>query len=164
MIENKNAQEYKNIPNSSVSVLDKRTDRRSCRVELLRFAILIIPSFSVIQFIEGADIWTHTVIKQISVKEARLLSKLSKLLLTICGDITSVKLEIGYDELVLLRKWLELRMKHCEEERDNRVLATDKDGKEVPDSLKFNADSYIAMKLLLLDIRELMLGSIITEE
>ena len=39
-------------------------------------------------------------------------------------------------------------MKHCEEERDAR-------------DDKFNPDSYISMKLLLLDIKSWLMGSII---
>ncbi len=53
-------------------------------------------------------------------------------------------------EVVWLRDILELRMKHCEKERDDR-------------SESFNADTYIGQKMLLLDLREWLLGAIVED-
>lgn len=161
MIEEK---EYKNIPESRVIASDIRRDKTRATVELLRCANLVIPSFSIIQFIEGANIWAKDVKVVSFQREAiQLLALLAKSLPLVAKDATAITITVSLNDLGILRKWLELRMKHCELERDNRILCTDKDHKEIPGQYKFNPDSYIAMKLLLLDIRELMLGDIIVE-
>ena len=67
------------------------------------------------------------------------------------GEMNSevmITLKLDWRELSVLRHYLTLRMKHCEKERDER-------------SDKFNIDSYISMKFLLLDIRELLLGQVL---
>ena len=61
------------------------------------------------------------------------------------GKPSEVALAVDRQDLFILRKWLEVRMLHCEMERDTR-------------SDKFNPDTYIGQKLLLLDLRELLLG------
>lgn len=54
-------------------------------------------------------------------------------------------------EVQILREFLEARMAHCEKEKEeNNVL--------------FNADTYVSMKLMLIDIREWQLGKIVIEE
>jgi len=81
-------------------------------------------------------------------------------------DEAMFHIELNRVEVMLMRKWLEARMKHCEEERD------EESGKEKANAERietnpnhrignFNPDTYIAQKFLLLDIREWLLGEII---
>ena len=63
-------------------------------------------------------------------------------------------LTVTRGEVKTMRSWLETRMSHCEMERENRT--TTKNGHP-----KFNPDTYIGQKLLLLDLRELLLGDIV---
>lgn len=66
-------------------------------------------------------------------------------------------------EVKQLRRWLEARMAHCEEERDSESGAEKHSHANSIDepSKKFNPDTYIAQKFLLLDIREWLAGDII---
>lgn len=155
---------YLNIPVSNIVASDVERTKTRATVELLQSAKLMIPLFSIIQFMQGAEIWLGEQKGTIHVHLMRLFVKLANSLPNVGNDMTkSMQFGLSYDELCTLRIWLELRMKHCEEERDQRIPAIDKDGFPIPGVYKFNPDSYIAMKLLLLDIRELMLGNIIVE-
>ncbi|MHA2180099.1 MAG: hypothetical protein ACXAAH_01610 [Promethearchaeota archaeon] len=61
------------------------------------------------------------------------------------GGETSV--ELNRDEVNTLMEWIDARMQHCEKERDER--ATHPCG-----TAKFNSDTYITMKLLLIDLKQ----------
>lgn len=69
-----------------------------------------------------------------------LMSKLSMHMLDVQAN-SEMTIELTREEIEIMRKLLESRMKHCEHERDTR-------------SDKFNPDTYISQKYLLLEIRE----------
>jgi hypothetical protein len=67
----------------------------------------------------------------------------------------NMEFELRRSELFILIKWLKLRMTHCEMERDQRVCHSDT---ELP---KFDPDTYIGQKLLLLELLDLAMGTIV---
>lgn len=146
----------KNIPTNSLTVIDKITDCNYCHVRQVRQATIQLTGFAIVQFLEGAELEVKDiVVKMMSVDDVKLILRLSKSTTMLRAEPVT-KIDVTYGELKTLRKWLELRMLHCEQERDNRTKNAN--GFEV-----FNPDTYIGMKLLLLDLRELMLGEIIPE-
>lgn len=146
-----------NISRNSLIVVDKTTDNMSCRVRRFRSGIIALTGFAVAQFLEGAELYTNTV-KNVYYQDVQLLLRLSKTIM-LFQHTKATEIPVTYRELAVLRTWLELRMQHCEKERDERTLSPFGDGT----NLKFNSDTYIGQKLLLLDLRELMLGEIIEQ-
>lgn len=67
-------------------------------------------------------------------------------------------------EMQFLREMLEARMLHCEKERDEENKVNSSLNSNLRNSainIKFNPDTYIQQKLLLIDIREWQLGEVI---
>lgn len=62
-----------------------------------------------------------------------------------CNESGDVALELCRDDVRCLKQCLENRMAHCEKQRDER-------------DDQFNADTYIMQKMLLLELREWLLG------
>ena len=147
-----------NIPSNSLVVISKQTETTHRRVKLVTEAQLQLTGFAIAQFMEGVElVVAEATIKTMEVSTVKLILKLSKATTLLqSGPVTGIT--VDYKELTLLREWLELRMIHCEKEREERTTITYvKDGPSFP---KFNPDTYIGQKLLLLDLRELMLGEI----
>jgi hypothetical protein len=65
------------------------------------------------------------------------------------ADGSSV-IEVEREEVGILKNLIELRMLHCEQERDQRSEA-------------FNADTYIGLRYLRLELHEWLLGESISE-
>ena len=61
---------------------------------------------------------------------------------------SQIKLDVNRADVKVMYELLKLRMKHCEEQRDAENQATE------PFERKFNPDTYIGQKLLLLELRE----------
>ena len=144
-----------NISTNSFSVLDAERSRYKATVKVFKSGKIALTGFAISQFLEGFELIVKESLH--AQKTDVLLSlKLSKAIAA-CVQLEKAIVEIDYEELVILRSWLEARMAHCEKERDSRTT--------MPNSeiLKFNPDTYIGQKLLLLDIRELMLGEIVKE-
>lgn len=148
-----------NIPTNSLTVVDKHTDSKYCHVRLFKSGIIQLTGFAIAQFLEGAElVVADSIITMMKVDNVKLILRLSKSI-SMVQAMESANIEVNYEDLKTLRNWLELRMAHCEQERDQRTMIN-RGGHDYP---KFNPDTYIGMKLLLLDIRELMLGEIVIE-
>ena len=137
-------EDVKYLPIHNVDVKDAQCCTVARTVKTMTEVKMLLSQFACVQFIEGADLWynDHSVN---TATEPKLLIKLSRHL----GEndmMTIITLTAG--EIALLRNWLITRMFHCEKEREER-------------SEKFNADTYIGQKHLLLDLRELLMGEII---
>lgn len=144
-----------NIPSNNFIVQEVQTETRRVWMKSFAKGLITLSGFAIIQFIEGADLCNDK--GSMYARHIKLLVKLAK-----AGLINrdTVDVELTIDELQILREWLEARMSHCEKERDQRTMIT-VDGRE---TLKFNPDTYIGMKLLLLDIREAMMGEIVPDK
>jgi len=134
---------FTNIPYEPTEII--KSENRTQTVVLSSFdrGVIKLSAFAALQFIEGINLLLQNEKMLLSNSESRLLINLFKV-------YTLNQLEITREELVFLKIALELRMAHCEKERDER-------------SEKFNADTYIGQKLLLLDIREILIGEVIEE-
>lgn len=113
--------------------------------------------FAITQFLEGAElVVADTTITMMKSKSVQLILRLAKSIPMILHEEV-VNINVDRKDLQNLRTWLELRMAHCEKEREERIV--------IPGTTqqKFNPDTYIGQKLLLLDLRELLMGEIIEE-
>jgi hypothetical protein len=166
-------QKHQNIPDTGF--LAERTDWVEER-RLVRFntgASFRFAPFAMFQFIAG-----HQLTLMDSDGDQRLES-------TLLSKLAIFNMEIGFGaqggidlerrEVVMLKDWLEKRMRHCEQERDSRTELSDSESarnvEAVLDSKplsypqdrnqKFNADTYIAMKYLMLELREWLFGEVL---
>lgn len=81
-------------------------------------------------------------------------------------DLTLISLDAKTDiinlsrgKVRIIQKWIEARLTHCEWERAQEAYAeTGAIVSEEVSKPRFNQDTYISMKLLLLDIREWLMG------
>ena len=140
--------EFINIPSSSLKVINsiRKEDRKT--VSFFYEGTVSLTTFAIMQLLHGAKISIEQFryeIEKVHGVEFILYYKLAKYLLEIPQE--SYEIELSRTELLCLKKWLEFRMIHCEMERDER-------------NPKFNPDTYIGQKLLLIDLRELLLGEI----
>jgi hypothetical protein len=154
--------DFTNIPTNALVVVNRND--YSFRADVFRFntGVISLTGFALAQFMEGADLEITELEKEriniksvLHCKKMKLILNMSKSIVTTIHGNTS-SMEVDYEDLKILRKWLELRMSHCEKERDARTVWPHN-----PEVLKFNPDTYIGQKLLLLDLRELMLGEIV---
>lgn len=140
-----------NIPATGYSYSNEHGLHERKMVSILTEANFTFSAFAVKQLIQGFDQhlekafdrdYSHAVVKT----QADLATKLA--IYGLSDNATTISLKRA--EISVLRIWLETRMKHCEEQRDIRDNA-------------FNADTYIAQKFLLLDLREFLAGEIISD-
>jgi len=158
-MQNLKSVELVNIPTNSLTLVDKFTKVSICKVRQFHNGIIALTGFAIIQFLEGADIMAHDELyTAINSKDVQLMLLLAKSLPMLQVEPV-VNIEVTYRDLKTLRSWLELRMDHCEKERDQRTPAPWNKNKQ-----KFNPDTYIGQKLLLLDLRELILGEVISQD
>lgn len=166
-----------NIPATGFAAYGTESTRSRKEVEFNHSARFTFSSFSLIQLILGQQLQTQEAGAHTLKTELTLLSKLA--LLPHTGSINEEEkptVQLTRVEVRQLKLWLEARMAHCEKERDQRVELTDSeasrnytalmDGEPLPysqnqQSQKFNPDTYIAQKFLLLDLREWLAGDII---
>ena len=141
----------------SLVVNEKITDVINCRVRKFRQGLIALSGLAICQFMEGAELFTKSV-KSVNSEDVQLMLKLSKSIRSLSSD-PSVKFTFTYGELTILRTWLEMRMKHCEQERYAKTTVKIGDVERE----KFNPDTYIGQKLLLLDLREALLGEIVEQ-
>jgi len=147
--------ELKNIPTNALVVVGSSFDIKSCKIKQFTNGIIALTGFAICQFLEGAELIANKPSGCFR-SETLLILRLAKSMGTL-NHVPAVEITVDYRDLTHLRSWLEARMQHCEQERDARTLSPSGDGTH----LKFNADTYIGMKLLLLDLRELMLGELV---
>lgn len=144
-----------NIQTNSLTALDVVKSNYKATVNVFKSGKIALTGFAISQFLEGFELIVKRSLH--SQKADVLLSlKLAKAIAA-CIQLEKAIVELDYEELVILRSWLETRIAHCEEERDSRTTWPN------TNTLKFNPDTYIGQKLLLLDLRELMLGEIVKE-
>lgn len=134
---------FTNIPYEPTQVLESQKRSQTVVLSSFNSGVLKISGFAAVQFIEGIALLLVNDKVVLSNNESKLLIKLFKASQT-------PEISLTRAELIFLKNALELRMAHCEKERDER-------------NEKFNADTYIGQKLLLLDIREILLGEIVQE-
>ena len=137
--------ELLNIPANSLQVLSSNKKEERVTMSYFSEGEIRLSGFAMMQFLHGAKLELEETEKEPTRNELTLWFKISTHLLPITGKLSEVALAVDRQDLFILRKWLEVRMLHCEMERDTR-------------SDKFNPDTYIGQKLLLLDLRELLLG------
>lgn len=146
------------VPTNSLVVSHKETVTRKANVRIFQTGKILLNGFAIAQFLEGFELYVKDDTRVNIPKEMVILSLKITKGIGAAIQLKNAEFEFDYEELKILRTWLEIRMRHCEIERDNRVAWP-----HDPDALKFNPDTYIGQKLLLLDLRELLLGEIITE-
>ena len=145
------------VPTDSLVVLHSEKTTRKANIRIFQTGKILLNGFAISQFMEGFELYVKDDTRVNIPKEMILLSlKISKGL-AMAIQLKNAEFEFDYEELKTLRTWLEIRMRHCEIERDNRTVWAHNGAP------KFNPDTYIGQKLLLLDLRELLLGEIITE-
>lgn len=144
-----------NIKTDSLEVKSSNTSEVKCTVERFESGSVILNKFAMIQFFEGSDLHLSRLkrigIRSIEVKKTKLIIELVRGMLSADDKFEFI---FDYSDLTTLREFLEARIEHCEIERDKRTL-------DVNGNPKFNADVYVGQKLLLLDLRELMIGKIV---
>lgn len=147
-----------NVPSNSLTVSNKETIKMKATVKMFQSGTICLNGFAINQFLEGFELLVPYYSMVSVLKENTKLSlKLAK------GIAAAIQLgkaeyQVSYKEVKTLKEWLEARMKHCEQERDNRTTWPHNGAP------KFNPDTYIGQKLLLLDLKELLLGEIIATE
>ena len=148
----KNLHEYKNIPEVALEVVKSEKRNYKAIVNLSQNFSIRFNAFCLFQFMLGYRLLETDPLKS----QLDLYHKIvDALLVTIHSEAREIyepnhvtDLELSRDELQMLIKFLLARMKHCEKERDER-------------SEKFSPDTYIAQKLLLIELKEIMLGEIV---
>lgn len=146
------------IPSDSLIVLHSEKITRKANVRIFQSGKILLTGFAITQFLEGFELYVKDDTRVNIPKEMVVLSlKITKGIGS-TFHLKTAEFEFDYEELKTLRSWLEIRMRHCEIERDNRTVWPHN-----PEALKFNPDTYIGQKLLLLDLRELLLGEILPD-
>ena len=146
------------VSTDSLIVSNKETVSIRANVKMFQSGTIFLNGFAISQFLEGFESLIQSYSSVSILRNHVTLSlKLTK------GIATAIQLgkaeyQFSYSEVRILKEWLEVRMHHCEQERDNRTTWPHNGAP------KFNPDTYIGQKLLLLDLRELLLGEIIATE
>lgn len=144
--------QFENIPSQGMYSTDNQVEKIEAVVAQKKSGLFKFSLFAISQFIHGAMFMADDMIvskKGIIMPEALILvCKLSIIAQTIPDKGESL-IELDRNEVEILKQFLSVRMQHCEDERDMR-------------SEKFNPDTYIGQKLLLLDIREWLMVEVIS--
>lgn len=149
-----------NVPSDSLIVLHSEKITRKANVKMFQSGTISLNGFAITQLLEGFSLLVQSYSSISTLKEHTNLSlKIAKGIATAVQLGGNAEYLVSYSEVRILKEWLEARMRHCEQERDKRVTWP-----HDRDALKFNPDTYIGQKLLLLDLRELLLGEVIATE
>jgi hypothetical protein len=138
----------KNIPSTNFKAND--TISKTVKAIIIQnvSSVLNLSRFSIMQLIYGAkneilqnegSVEHNVVLLYMILNEKFFESSMDKDILII---------EVERNQVIIMRKWIEARLLHCEKERDNR-------------NPRFNPDTYIHLKMLLLDIREWLSGDVL---
>lgn len=137
---------YVNVQNG-ITVNSVQNKAQKALIGTVTNANLKLNNFHILMFLYGARIYVEN-LQQTLFVDKEVLS----LYMTLNEKLIEGNEEIDYtfsiNQLRFLEQFLIARLDHCEKERDER-------------SPRFNPDTYISMKLMLLDIKKLMLGEII---
>jgi len=134
--------EFTNISDYTLECVKAETVNAHVVVKQKTHGEFLIDKMASYQFLQGFRIKT---IVQSTVQEMKLIQMLLGLQ---TEQFRETPLSLTREDVLILKNWLETRMSHCEKERDQR-------------SQYFNADTYIIMKLMLLDLREWLIGEIV---
>jgi hypothetical protein len=129
---------YHNIPETGFEVTNKEHLTKHVKVRINIQGDFKLSGFSAIQLITGA---AGIIIQSETMR---------KLLLFFISKDENIAITLLRSEVKDIYNALKARMAHCEKERDDR-------------SKNFNPDTYIAQKLLLLDLKEYLLGEMMEE-
>jgi hypothetical protein len=151
--------QYTNIPSTGYSSTNIEETKQRRWFSFREKATFTFSLFSIMQFVAGVELYVKdmtTVRKEV----VALMSKLFKYGLenqvqTQTSDHEGLPIEFSRDEVKLLVTFLLSRMAHCEKERDLRMMKQVNEDTEIS---CFNSDTYIGQKLLLLELKEWLLG------
>jgi hypothetical protein len=136
---------YNNIPNGIV-VVETESVLNNVIVRELQSANLKLSIFHAIQIAAGAKKYID------NIKELVIPKTVLNIYIMLTDGIISgnpeIEVKLTRQEIMVMLNFLKHRMQHCEEERD-------------AGSERFHSDTYIGQKLLLIDLKELLLGEIV---
>lgn len=147
---------YENVPGPGIEVMNAKSIKHHAIIQLVNLFVLKLNSFALMNFIKGFSLKIHSSLN-VNVFDMKLYDKLVQLIFDVISlsnvivDMNDHSFVVGSftrEELQQLVELIKLRMAHCEKERDER-------------NEKFNPDTYIGMKLLLIELKELLLGEIV---
>lgn len=136
---------YINLQNGII-VNSVKSSVKTAIISLTKTANLKLSNFHVLMFLYGAKLHVESLKQEMVDKD--ILSLYMSLNEVLVENAPEKEFEFTSKQLRFLEQFLISRIDHCEKERDDR-------------NTKFNPDTYISMKLMLLNIKELMLGEII---
>lgn len=153
---------YKNIPESGFTSTKNEVTTTTVEVSMKISSTITLTIFSILQLIAGATYMTKWAGNPEAVKDIKALnpfnviSLIAKLFECALAPVAKedeshkelrylVTLDILRGDVEIMLRLLEVRMKHCEEMRDSDDLEV---------KCRFNPDTYIGQKLLLIDLRE----------
>jgi hypothetical protein len=153
---------FENIPQTGFSSTNADVQTKTAIIALRMKGTILLNLFSIFQIIGGAN--NADKVSFMGVNPYDVLGVISKLYQAAisCNIMPSdspeehyakqVAIDVTRGDMKIILGLLENRMHHCEEERDNR-------------SARFNPDTYIGQKLLLIELKEwLLCDSIIIQE
>lgn len=151
--------QFENIPASGFTVMHQSTRFFKAVINAFEEGAITLSKFSIIQLLEGAEIDPDiNPEKVVSVTVFKAYQKLNnKFRRSLVDNSDEQLLQIDRQELNIFIKWLRIRMHHCEVERDTRVV-------DEFDNPKFNPDTYIGQKLLLMELLNLAMGDVVDIE
>lgn len=155
---------FENIQQNSVVSTHNETTTERVLMQLNQKGVFQLNTFAVRQFLRGAAIFAQNNKKYPHRDETFLVLAL----LADCAtsgniashdmaDNTIFTIEFTRTQVEILRAFLEAKMHKCELERDQRIQYVESQ------DMKFNADTYVGMKLMLLDIREWLIGTAVSD-
>lgn len=136
-----NMNKYQNIPDTGFTTSDNVSKQEYASVVMNQSGFFTLSLFSIVQIIFGVKVIANG--KFTARIAAGLVAKLFEYSLQLNGD-DKTKVELTREEVRTCVQLLDARMNHCQQERD-----------EKKDS--FNPDTYIAQKLLLIEMKEWLL-------
>lgn len=141
---------YKNIPQTGFISSDVVTKTQTALTTFNQSAYLSFSLFSIIQMLFGAKSTVDSVEGNTISKQLVLIyMKLNECFMIANAEHSAeITIQLQREEVELLLQFVLSRMVHCEKERDEQ-------------SSKFNPDTYIGMKILVLELKEWLMGSVI---
>ena len=136
---------FKNIPNIGFEASNSVRSVDTAIVQYKTSGTIALTLFAVMQLIAGGELIRKfpMLIKEVGALEIiAVLSKLFNAALAprAVSESETILIDVLRGDVEAMVKLLEIRMKHCEEQRDNSEPS-------------FNADTYIGQKMLLLELK-----------
>lgn len=150
-----------NIPTNTMVSQYNETEEAVVRVSQNIRGSFRLDEFAARQFLAGARLFTNepeTVNTDVMLLSLDIAEHLYDI-----REYDDAQITLNREQVKTLKMWLEIRMAHCERERDERITRNDGYVPVEHNDMKFNPDTYIGQKHLLLDIREWLIGEIIED-